>query len=86
MQSTIGTTFDVGITTLTDVDAISRIAYDIRDMAESLEQGEWVTGKSTFVLFYHMHVYVQYEVSNGLPNLSPDLHWPLCDCFATHMY
>ena len=33
MQSAIGTTFDVGITTLTDVDAISRIAYDIRDMA-----------------------------------------------------
>ena len=46
LQSSIGTTFDVGITTLTDVDAISRIAYDIRDMAESLEQGEWVTGNS----------------------------------------
>ena len=56
MQSSIGTTFDVGITTLTDVDAISRIAYDIRDMAESLEQGEWVTGKSVLVLFYLVHV------------------------------
>ena len=48
MQSTIGTTFDVGITTLTDVDAISRIAYDIRDMAESLEQGEWVTARRIY--------------------------------------
>ena len=48
MQSTTTTTFDVGVTTLTDVDAISRIAFDIRDMAESLEQGEWVTARRIY--------------------------------------
>ena len=38
----------MGVTTLTDVDAISRIAFDIRDMAESLNQGEWVTARRIY--------------------------------------
>eukprot|EP00581_Thalassiosira_minuscula_P007328 CAMPEP_0183702936 /NCGR_PEP_ID=MMETSP0737-20130205/871_1 /TAXON_ID=385413 /ORGANISM="Thalassiosira miniscula, Strain CCMP1093" /LENGTH=731 /DNA_ID=CAMNT_0025929625 /DNA_START=134 /DNA_END=2326 /DNA_ORIENTATION=+ len=35
------TTFDVGVTTLTDVDSISRIALDIRDMADHIERNEY---------------------------------------------
>ena len=38
----------MGVTTLTDVDAISQIAFDIRDMAESLNQGEWVTARRIY--------------------------------------
>lgn len=42
------TTFDVGVTTLTNVDTISNIALDIRDMAESLNQGEWVKARRIY--------------------------------------
>ena len=44
----MATTFDVGVTTLTDVDAISRIAYDIRDMAASLEQGDFLNARRIY--------------------------------------
>lgn len=43
-----GTTFDVGITTLTNVDAISRIADDIRDMAASIDQGDFLEARRIY--------------------------------------
>mmetsp|Transcript_18096 Transcript_18096/g.39114 ORF Transcript_18096/g.39114 Transcript_18096/m.39114 type:complete len:724 (-) Transcript_18096:113-2284(-) len=46
-MSTVST-FDVGITTLTNVDAMSNIALDVRDMAESLNQGEWVEARRIY--------------------------------------
>ncbi|KAL9190928.1 hypothetical protein ACHAXT_000634 [Thalassiosira profunda] len=42
------TTFDVGVTTLTDVDAISRIAFDVRDMASSLEQNDFLNARRIY--------------------------------------
>mmetsp|Transcript_36472 Transcript_36472/g.78754 ORF Transcript_36472/g.78754 Transcript_36472/m.78754 type:complete len:733 (+) Transcript_36472:125-2323(+) len=46
MSST--TTFDVGITTLTNVDAISSIAYDIRDMADHLQRNEFLDARRIY--------------------------------------
>jgi len=42
------TTFDVGVATLTDVDAISRIAFDIRDMADHLERDEFIDARRIY--------------------------------------
>lgn len=44
----VGTTFDVGVTTLTDVSAVSRIAYDVRDMAEALERHDFLAARRIY--------------------------------------
>jgi hypothetical protein len=38
----------VGITTLTNVDAIARIAYDVRDMAASISQGNYLDARRIY--------------------------------------
>ncbi|KAL7526109.1 hypothetical protein ACHAXR_001321, partial [Thalassiosira sp. AJA248-18] len=42
------TSFDVGITTLTDVNDISHIAYDIRDMADSLRRDDYLDARRIY--------------------------------------
>ena len=46
--ATTTTTFDVGITTLTNVTAISRIAYDIRDMANLISDGNYLDARRIY--------------------------------------
>mmetsp|Transcript_10966 Transcript_10966/g.20068 ORF Transcript_10966/g.20068 Transcript_10966/m.20068 type:complete len:735 (+) Transcript_10966:126-2330(+) len=54
------TTFDVGITTMTDVDAISRIAYDIRDMADHIEKNEFLDARRIYEEGKHSPQYDRY--------------------------
>eukprot|EP00581_Thalassiosira_minuscula_P008935 CAMPEP_0183707118 /NCGR_PEP_ID=MMETSP0737-20130205/3768_1 /TAXON_ID=385413 /ORGANISM="Thalassiosira miniscula, Strain CCMP1093" /LENGTH=931 /DNA_ID=CAMNT_0025934699 /DNA_START=100 /DNA_END=2895 /DNA_ORIENTATION=+ len=42
------TTFDTGTTTLTNVDSISRIAFDIRDMTDHLERNEYLDARRVY--------------------------------------
>ena len=42
------TVFDVGITTLTNVDAISKLAYDIRDMDAYIKDGDYLNAKRVY--------------------------------------
>lgn len=60
MSTVSTTTFDVGITTLTNVDAISNIALDVRDMAESIKQGEWVDARRIYEFGKNARQYDQY--------------------------
>jgi len=53
-----GTSFDVGITTLTDVDAISQIAFDIRDMADHIGRNEFIDARRIYEFGKHA---VQYD-------------------------
>lgn len=43
------TSFEVGINTLTDVTAISRIAFDVRDMALHLRDGELLSAQKIYI-------------------------------------
>mmetsp|Transcript_13013 Transcript_13013/g.28084 ORF Transcript_13013/g.28084 Transcript_13013/m.28084 type:complete len:731 (-) Transcript_13013:10-2202(-) len=54
------TTFEVGITTLTDVDAISRIALDVRDMADHLERNEFIDARRIYEEGKHTPQYDAY--------------------------
>jgi len=56
----MSTTFDVGITTLTNVEPISNIALDVRDMAESLQQGEWVEARRIYEFGRNARQYDRY--------------------------
>eukprot|EP00569_Conticribra_weissflogii_P014869 CAMPEP_0171409026 /NCGR_PEP_ID=MMETSP0880-20121228/23308_1 /TAXON_ID=67004 /ORGANISM="Thalassiosira weissflogii, Strain CCMP1336" /LENGTH=734 /DNA_ID=CAMNT_0011925395 /DNA_START=247 /DNA_END=2448 /DNA_ORIENTATION=- len=42
------TVFDVGITTLTNVDALSQIAYDISDMADLIDSNDFLNAKRIY--------------------------------------
>lgn len=69
------TSFDVGVTTLTNVDAISNIALDVRDMAEALNQGEWVEASRIYKYGKNSRQYDIYgQEMDELPSLQRLAH------------